>query len=287
MEFKSRSPAAIIVRSTEDRPGYVPYTMSQSDPRFAYCAYVPASADPQSPRALTVVVHGSTRVADQYRDAFVDYADKTGSVVLAPLFPCGILGPGDTESYKFVVRDHVRFDLALLGMVEEARARWGAQIAPGRFCLFGYSGGGQFAHRFAYLQPACLMALSIGAPGKVTLPQEDLPWWRGLGGLDALVDRRPDLTALRQVPIHLVVGDRDLEEGNVVTRIGSPHWMEGINDAGRNRVALIETLYTQYQAVGCDVERTIVPDVAHDGFAVVGAASAFLARHVAAPRGEA
>lgn len=281
MEFESDSAPISALASSEDRPGYVPYTMSQSDPRFSYCAYVPASADADTPRALTVLVHGSTRVADQYRDAFVDYADKTGSVLLAPLFPCGILGPDDTESYKFVVRDDVRFDLALLGMIEEAHDRWEAMIAPGPFCLFGYSGGGQFAHRFAYMHPGRLKALSIGAPGKVTLPKTDLPWWKGLGGLDSLIGHKPDLAALQQVPIQLVVGDRDIEEGNVFTQPGSQHWMDGINDAGRNRVALISTLYAQYQAVGCTVQKVIVPGIAHDGFGVVDAASAFLAQYAA------
>ena len=282
MEFESDTTPMQPSHAPGQIPGYVPYTMSQSDPRFAYCAYVPTSADTDRPRALSMVVHGSTRVADQYRDAFVGYAEETGSVVLAPLFPCGVLGPDDTESYKFAVRDGVRFDLALLDMVEEARARWGDRIAPGRFCLFGYSGGGQFAHRFAYMHPGSLKALSIGAPGKVTLPQEDLPWWKGLGGLEALIGHKPDLAALRNVPIQLVVGDRDISEESVLTRPGSQHWMEGINEAGRNRVALIDTLYDRYQAAGCQVEKAIVPDIAHDGFGVVPAASAFLARHVAA-----
>ena len=40
----------------------------------------------------------------------------------------------------------MRFDLLLLAMVDEVERKYG--IDARRFCLFGFSGGGQFVHRF-------------------------------------------------------------------------------------------------------------------------------------------
>ena len=48
---------------------------------------------------------------------------------------------------------------------------------------FGFSGGAQFAHRFLYIHPGRLRAVSLGAPGLVTMLDETRAWWVGTGGM--------------------------------------------------------------------------------------------------------
>lgn len=257
-------------------PGNHPFWLCQEDRRFSYCFYVSDTQPAQGLRPLIVAIHGSYRVAESYRDAFVALADKLGAVVLAPLFPCGIEGPDDTESYKFCVTPKTRFDLVLLAMVDELNSRMQGTLAVDRFALFGYSGGGQFAHRFAYLHAQRLAALSIGAPGKVTLMDDTLPWWRGLAGLEALAGQPLALEYLRKLPVQLVIGDADDQETDVATAPGSPHWMEGINEAGLNRLALMDSLRASLLAGGVAARLDKVDGVAHEGFAVLEPVHAFL-----------
>lgn len=266
-------------------PGNHPFWLCRKDPRFSYCFHVPRRAASGARRPLVVAVHGSYRVAESYRDAFADLAEELGAVVMAPLFPCGVEGEGDTESYKFCVTAKTRFDLALLAMVEELGERFDGMLDTSRFALFGYSGGGQFVHRFAYLHAERLAALSVGAPGKVTLMDEDLPWWKGLAGLAETAGRPLALDALRALPVQLVIGGDDRDEADVATQPGSPHWMEGINDAGRNRIALMESLSRSLAAGGVAARLDVVEGVAHDGFAVLGPVREFLADVLAGGRG--
>jgi pimeloyl-ACP methyl ester carboxylesterase len=88
-------------------------------------------------------------------------------------FPAGIGDPNDLHNYKFIDYQGILFDLVLLAMFEKVAARW--HIRTDRFALHGFSGGGQFAHRFLLLHPDRLHGVSIGAPGRVTLPTSERP----------------------------------------------------------------------------------------------------------------
>lgn len=249
---------------------------SQHDQRFSYCVYAPDSVDWSGMRKapLLVVVHGSRRMAQQERDAFKGFADRFGVVVLAPLFPIGVGRPDNTEGYKLVRWDGIEYDRIVLAMVEEA-----ARVYPvdtSRFLVHGYSGGGQFAHRFLYLHPERCLAVSAGAPGNVTLLDDSLPWWVGTGGMGKLVGRASiDLDAIRRVPVFLVVGALDTDPAEVVTARQSRHWMEGINDCGTTRIERVEALERSLAAHGVTVRKAIVPGVGHEGFKVVGAVEDF------------
>ena len=122
---------------------------ARDDKRFSYCCYVPEAYEeegtPQHP--LVFVVHGTERGMTTYRDRFTDLAEETGAIILAPLFPAGMTAPGELSSYKMIREGGIAYDTVLLGMVAEVEERY--RIADGGFCLYGFSGGGHFAHRCA------------------------------------------------------------------------------------------------------------------------------------------
>lgn len=257
--------------------GVQPFHACSLDARFSASVLMPSPVKRPGPVPATVVVHGSLRTPEHFRDAFADYADATGSAIIAPLFPCGIPAPGDTESYKFAVNGGIRYDAILSQLVVDAAARHPGRLTVERFCLFGFSGGGQFVHRFAYLHPRKLVALSIGAPGKVTLLDDSLPWWRGTDGLPCADARGVDLDALRRVPLQYVIGADDDGASGVRTDRDSPHWMPGINDAGSDRMSLLRSFETSAREHGLPLRVDIVPDVAHDGFRLLEPVKHFFA----------
>lgn len=251
--------------------GATPFWTCQADPRFTYCLYVPSKLTKET--SIFVCVHGSFRVAESYRDRLWQFAEDVGCVLLCPLFPCGVDGLEDTESYKFVYWPTIRYDDVLLAMVEEVAGK--LEINGTRFALFGYSGGGQFAHRFFYGHAKHLSGVSIGAPGSVTLLDADKQWHVGTKGLDAIVGAM-DLEAMRGVPIQMVVGDADLDPEEVISKPGSPHFVDGINDSGGNRVERIAALADSFRRNGISVEVATVPGVAHDGFETLGPVKTFI-----------
>lgn len=245
-------------------PNFWPYWTCQADPRFCYSVYVP-SRRAKGPRPLMVMVHGSGRVADTYRNLLADTAERLGAVLLCPLFPCGLATPDDTESYKFVYWPGLRYDQILLAMIAELAAK--VSIDPQRFFLAGYSGGGQFAHRFLYGHADRLLAVSIGAPGAVTLLDPNKPWWVGTAGLRDHLGFDPDLEAIRRVKVQMVIGGADDED--MTSPPQSPHFMAGINDAGVTRLERIAALQASFVANGVGCELITVAGVAHDGYALL------------------
>lgn len=249
----------------------------RSDPRFSWCAYVPESyrAEADDRYALIVAVHGTGRGMTLYRDAFAQFAERRRAIVLAPLFPAGITAPGELSSYKWLRRDGIHYDAVLLAMVEEVRARY--RIAGDRFALFGFSGGGHFAHRFFYLHPDRLSAVSIGAPGIVTLLDRDRDFWVGVRNFEAVFGKPLDLAAMRGVPVQMVIGGADTETWEITVRPGSDLWMHDAGLAGPDRIARLQALKRSFEAEGIAVRHDVVPGIAHQVGPLIPAVEAFFA----------
>lgn len=255
------------------RTGVTPLLSCRADPRFSYSLFIPPRLRGTERVPLLVSVHGSLRGVESSRDAFADFARWHGAVVLAPLFPADPLGDGNEDGYKYLAEGDIRYDRLLLAMVAEAESRLGLDFD--RFCLAGFSGGAHFAHRFLLLHPERLRAVSIGAPGSVTLIDPKRGWWVGTRDMERLFGRAPDLEAMRRVPVHLAIGDSDLETASITHRPGSRHWMADANRAGANRIARLTSLRRNLQAQGLAVRHDIIPGAAHDFAAVAERARDF------------
>jgi poly(3-hydroxybutyrate) depolymerase len=245
--------------------GATPFFALQADQRVSYCLYVPESLEEdRSDVRLIVAVHGTGRTAATYRDGFAPLAEKTRSIVLAPLFPVGLIEPGELSNFKRIRFHDMRFDLLLLSMVDEVVKKYG--IDARRFLLFGFSGGGQFVQRFHCLHPERLAAVTIGAPGNVTLIDDSRDWWIGTRNLKDEFGRGLDIAAMRKVRVQMIVGANDTETWEITVKPGDAAWMEGINDSGRTRLDRLETLKANYEKHGIAVRHDIVPGIGHEGW---------------------
>lgn len=246
---------------------------SQVDQRFSYAMYVPRR-DGTDKLPLVVIQHGTGRTAGKYRDQMIDFCERNAVAVLTPLFPAGIEDPEDLHNYKFIDYRGIRFDEILLAMIDEAAAR--VPIATEKFMLHGFSGGGQFAHRFLYLHPDRLSAVSVGAPGRITMLDPETDWWLGTRGMAEHFGIEVDLEAIARVPIQLVIGEHDVETWEVNDRTGS-NWLDGLEKQGATRRERLESYRLNLEAHGIKPRVDIVPDVAHDGSAALPYACDFFA----------
>lgn len=226
------------------------------DPRFAYYVYAPRNwLGPERPERyrLVVLIHGSERGAEMYRNNFKAFAERTNSVILAPLFPAGLIEPDRLENYNLLRWRGVEFDTILCHMIEEVGRRF--PLDPDGIYLHGFSAGAQFAHRFFYNHPELLRAVSIGAPGQTTLLDDRLAWPLGIADAEALFGRVPDLDRMRRVPVQIVVGAED-------RHIHSP-------EARMSRLELNRELFQHYRDFGFQVRFDLVPAAAHEGFKLI------------------
>ncbi len=248
----------------------------RADPRFAYTLYVPPTVrEASNDVELVVVMHGTGRQFTQYRDKFAPFGRWNDCIVLCPLFPVGVLGDGNRDGFKHLVEGDIHYDRVLLDMVADVGERYGKRFDT--FALFGFSGGGQFVNRFAYLHPERLWAASIGAPGSVTLLDVDRDWWVGLRGFEQRFGKRFDLDALRRVPVQMVVGKADLETWEITHREGGKHYMPGANSAGNTRPERLDALKQSFEAAGVSVRFDLLPNVPHNGMQAVEAVETFFA----------
>ncbi len=242
--------------------GFTPWMSSRMDQRFLLSLYVPESLCPASKSQLLVLVHGSSRW-DWLRQSFRDFSEKTGTILLAPLFPVLNSDGSDVNAYKWMHSHGFRYDLLLLDMIEQAASIW--DIDFDRFALFGFSGGGQFAHRFLYLHPERLSAVSIGAPGNVSLPDQKRDWPAGVKNIEECFGMKFDADAVCAVPIHLVIGDADTEIWEISKQPEDPVYISGVNDQNTNRIERINRLGNELSLLGSIPVIDYVKGASHQG----------------------
>ncbi|KAI6081262.1 alpha/beta-hydrolase [Hypoxylon rubiginosum] len=276
---------------------HVPHRALASDPRVSYALHIPAKhyashytggvvsgADPATaggtpaPAAkakklpLLVSIHGTRRFMFDI-DELAPFTQSAPCALLTPLFPAGLDGPNDIDSFKLLRSKTLRSDLALLAILDEVAVRWPG-IDTEKIFLMGFSGGGQFVHRFLYLHPERLAAASVGAPGHVTVLDDSQNWPIGIKNVETLFSRSIDKSLISQVPIQLIVGGAEL----------APHgseqfwaWMTDLaskNEAAREalkfppmeegRLATLQDLHELWKRDGITARFDVVPGVAHD-----------------------
>jgi len=251
-----------ISKSKYFKRGKTTHFMCQFDNRFSYSLYVPEQYDEDNNKSynLAVIVHGSLRNAQEYRDEFIDFAERTNTVILSPLFPGGITNKWESDSYKFVRVDGEKFDIVLLEMIEEVGEEF-KKVNIEKFLMHGYSGGGQFAHRFFYFHPERLAGVSIGAPGNVTLLDQGKFWYEGVKDVPI------NIKEMQKVNVFMIVGKKDNETWMIDDK-EAPYWIKEFQRSGVNRRERLSSLCRTFRNKKINVEYYELEGVAHEGFKV-------------------
>ena len=165
-------------------------------------------AIPHQRRADTpalVAIHGIQRGAEEMARSFAARAAAEGRVVIAPVFD-----EAGWTGYQRVVQRR-RADLALIALLDELALE--GLVGKRPFTLFGFSGGAQFAHRFAMLYPHRIDHLIAAAAGWYTLPDRHSVFPYGLGAESGRQAWGPKFGAaldrFLQLPVSVLVGTLD------------------------------------------------------------------------------
>lgn len=225
-------------------------------------------------RPVLLAIHGSDRDVQGCMDGFSPVAERLDLHLLAPLFPDDPADKIAADGYKFLIgggQDHLAaMDAALLAFCQRADA------ARDRTLLFGFSGGAQFAHRYAYFRARSLSGLIVAAPGNVTLPTRNETWWAGLDGAEKTVGAAPDLGALQDVAIAVLVGTEDLAKGLVDRPANAPYGHSASALAGPTRLARARCLHEAYLQAGLNSRFEAIPGAGHDLHACISGATKIL-----------
>lgn len=166
-----------------------------------YFLYTPAQLKPNA--RVLVSVHGISRNARNNALYFADYAERYGVVVVAPLF--------DKKNYPGYQRLGLkgnRADLALNEILEAVAKHTQANIQ--KIYLFGYSGGGQFVHRYAMAYPHKVRAMAIGAAGWYTFPDPRQRFPYGIAPHKKLPNLTFNAQYFLRIPAYVLVGEEDI-----------------------------------------------------------------------------
>lgn len=224
--------------------------------RLRYLVFVPPGAGPDAP--VLVSVHGVSRNAEDHARAFAPIADHAGAILVAPAF--------DATDYKGYQRLAARgrpggAGLALQEILAEVRQDTGCRTRD--IHLFGYSGGGQFAHRFAMAWPEQVKKVAVASAGWYTLPDPAAEYPAGLRTQARHPWRCRPADFLR-IPMLVAVGDRDTAQDDNLRRRAELDARQGTNRLERAR-RFTECMREAARCAGvpAHIEFCLLTNVAH------------------------
>ncbi len=187
-----------------------------------YYSYVPPSVSESTP--LFVTVHGWSRNAEEHARRFLPLAEQYGVVMIAPLFDSA-----DSPRYQRLGKGptNLRADHILDAIIKEVTGSIGIEALP--FALFGFSGGGQFGHRYMMAHPDRVSRLALGAPGWYTFPDPAQRFPRGTGEAIRLAGVKMESWRCLRVPVRVFVGEKDTRQSHHLNTAHSINRLQGIN----------------------------------------------------------
>lgn len=184
------------------QPGNISKRSLEGVQQIDYFAYVPSSG--QRDGRVFVTIHGISRNAEEHLQGFAAMAERYGAVMLAPHF-------ADAAYPKYqrlgTASDQGRADQAFDQVLQDAHEWLG--LSPTPLHLFGFSGGGQFAHRYAMFYPKRVARMVLGAPGWYTFPDPERDYPLGLRSSQLWPKLRFSPVKFLCIPTLVLVGEDD------------------------------------------------------------------------------
>ncbi|RNE66453.1 alpha/beta fold hydrolase [Cryobacterium tepidiphilum] len=192
---------------------------------MTYWAFVPRSRRLVSP---LVLIHGSRRNTGRMFRAFLPHATTLGMPLIVPTFPVDAF-PG----YQRLAG--AAGPLSALRALEStlADADNVLGLSTDRVALCGFSGGAQFAHRFALYAPGRVRRVVAASAGYYTYLDDNRPFPYGIRPSILSAGERPDVEAFLRLPIHVLVGELDVERTGTLATGGGLDQAQGDNRLAR------------------------------------------------------
>lgn len=137
---------------------------------WEYHLYVPKTYEKEDWQfhRIALLVHGVGGNGDLFtsNSLWKEWADKNGIFLLGPTFT----NPKAPDDWYW--KPEAGSGKLAVDMVKDAADKY--RVYPGQLLLFGFSGGGQFAHRFAAMHPELIAAFAFASPDSVSPPTKKL-----------------------------------------------------------------------------------------------------------------
>ena len=183
------------------QPGNIYHRKIDGMMHMDYFVYVPQNWVKER---ILFTIHGISRNAEEHVQRFSNQAEKYGSAIIAPLFTKNNfakyqqLGTTAKQERADMAFDQVRQDVY----------EW-LEIGPTPMCMFGFSGGGQFLHRYALFYPKRVARMVLTAPGWYTFPDPERRYPFGIKSTKDWPGLKFDLDRFLRIPTLLMVGEDD------------------------------------------------------------------------------
>jgi len=224
---------------------------------------------------VVIVMHGTLRNADDYRDNWIALAEQFGFRVYAPEFDAkrfpgaagyNLGGAGEAGARAFD---------AIEPLYEFLSAERG--LPDNGYFIFGHSAGGQFVHRFVCFANPQNLRLAISAnAGWYTLPEGPFPWPYSLEGAP---EATCDLADYFETPLLIALGDQDIDPGHRYLRRTPEALAQGPHRLARG-LSFLETAKSIADARGLKLiwRVEIVEGIGHDNAGMAEAAARLVHR---------
>jgi pimeloyl-ACP methyl ester carboxylesterase len=157
-------------------------------------------------RPLIVVVHGARSQPGNHLDRLRPYAADHGRTVVAPSFELP-----DFAGFQRLAAAGTPLGAAEAFASAVARVMARLEHTTGPIDLIGFSGGAQFAHRYALLHPDRVRRLVVASAGWYTRLDPGRPFPAGIAPSPASGGRGVDVEAFLAIPTLVAVGERDVD----------------------------------------------------------------------------
>lgn len=222
-----------------------------------YFVYLPTQG--QRDGRVFVSVHGISRNAEEHLQGFAAQADRCGAVMIAPLFP-----ESNFPRYQRLGTSihEGRADYAFDRLLQDATDWLGIKPAP--LHIFGFSGGGQFVHRYALFYPRRVARMVLGAPGWYTFPDPERNYPLGLRSGREWPKLKFAPSRFLQIPTLVVVGEEDDIRDDDLNQTRRIDAFQGLNrvERGERWVNAMRSLGRAYN-VPTDFRFEMVPNANH------------------------
>jgi len=220
--------------------------------------FVPDTINPDRPIPLLLALHGMGGSGARIAERLASCAQQNGWILVAPTFAY--------RDYMDIdqIRQDDREDLprlnTILNDLTQSLAAQGLQTADDIF-VYGFSRGGQLAHRFAFFYPDKVAGVASLSAGSYTLPRPELAFPFGVSDLQDYAGQPFNPQSLTGLAFWIGVGASDNQPEGVPRRF-DPY-------IGRTRVERATRFSEAMQQLGLSVQLNVFSGAEHEETALM------------------
>ncbi|BDS10007.1 alpha/beta fold hydrolase [Aureispira anguillae] len=237
-----------------------------------YYIYVPPklAKNPDLNTQVLAIIHGYTgqtngkkgqSIALKNMKRFIDYANDYNTLLIAPHFSEKTFD----NDYQRLNLDGTRADLRLLDLVQVLKGTF-HHLDTNQLSLFGFSGGGQFVHRFCAFHPLRIHKAVVSGSGWYMWPDPTINYPLGTNLKKFTAVDYIDLHLLAKTNIQVLIGEHDTQQGafrteykdiNINTMQGNSRFLRAqkwVNAMNR---------YALQNGIDSKITLTVIPDTEH------------------------